>query len=278
MNLIVALLLASIATLPGASPAPEKKPNIILIFTDDQGYQDLGCFGSPTIKTPNLDRMAAEGLRLTNFYAQPVCGVSRAALMTGSYPIRVREPGNLKRLHTVPHPDGNHDGRGSQIRRLRSRDHRQVAPRHPGQRPRRIHPLNHAQCPMPRASTTSTALRSIYYSGCLLTGVRADQWKLVLPRIANPPGTGWWGRMIDEVKEVHLFDLNADPGETTNLAAKHPEIVARLTRRIESARAELGDLKVTGKGARFFDKGPRVVGDKPKPGKPKANPAKEPKQ
>ena len=105
MKLIVALLLASIAILSGEPSAPEKKPNIILIFTDDQGYQDLGCFGSPTIKTPNLDRMAAEGLRLTNFYAQPVCGVSRAALMTGSYPIRVGEPGNLKRLHTVPHPE-----------------------------------------------------------------------------------------------------------------------------------------------------------------------------
>lgn len=48
--------------------------------------------------------MAAEGVRLTNFYAQPVCGVSRAALMTGSYPIRVAEPGNVKRLHTVLHP------------------------------------------------------------------------------------------------------------------------------------------------------------------------------
>ena len=67
--------------------ASASQPNIILIFTDDQGYEDLGCFGSKTIRTPNIDRMAAEGLKLTNFYAQPVCGVSRAALMTGSYPI-----------------------------------------------------------------------------------------------------------------------------------------------------------------------------------------------
>ena len=81
-----------------------EKPNIILIFTDDQGYEDLGCFGSKSIKTPHLDRMAAEGLKLTSFYAQPVCGVSRAALMTGCYPIRIGEPGNVKRLHTVPHP------------------------------------------------------------------------------------------------------------------------------------------------------------------------------
>lgn len=64
------------------------KPNFIIIFTDDQGYQDLGCFGSPNIKTPNIDKMASEGMKFTNFYAQTVCGPSRAALMTGCYPMR----------------------------------------------------------------------------------------------------------------------------------------------------------------------------------------------
>ncbi|MCF7976219.1 MAG: sulfatase [Phycisphaerae bacterium] len=69
------------------------KPNFIVIFIDDQGYQDLGCFGSPNIKTPNIDRMAGEGLRFTDFYsAAQVCTPSRAALLTGCYPERV---GNL---------------------------------------------------------------------------------------------------------------------------------------------------------------------------------------
>lgn len=65
-------------------------PNIVIFFTDDQGYQDVGCFGSPDISTPHLDNMAAEGIRLTNFYAaQAVCSASRAALLTGCYPNRL---------------------------------------------------------------------------------------------------------------------------------------------------------------------------------------------
>ena len=73
-----------------------RPPNFIVIFTDDQGYQDVGCFGSPKIKTPRLDRMAAEGMRLTDFYsAASVCTPSRAALMTGCYPPRVSLPSVL---------------------------------------------------------------------------------------------------------------------------------------------------------------------------------------
>ena len=81
----------------------QEKPNIILIFADDQGYQDIGAFGSPNISTPNLDRMAAEGMRFTNFYAQTVCGPSRAALMTGSYPLRVATKGNRVDVHPYLH-------------------------------------------------------------------------------------------------------------------------------------------------------------------------------
>lgn len=65
-----------------------EKPNILIIFTDDQGYSDLGCYGSETHSTPNLDQLAEEGIRFTNFYAQAVCGPSRSALLTGRYPHR----------------------------------------------------------------------------------------------------------------------------------------------------------------------------------------------
>lgn len=65
------------------------RPNFIIIFTDDQGYEDLGCFGSPLIKTPEIDKMAAEGARFSSFYsANAICSASRAALLTGRYPSR----------------------------------------------------------------------------------------------------------------------------------------------------------------------------------------------
>jgi arylsulfatase A-like enzyme len=71
-----------------SSRMDRSKPNFIIIFTDDQGYNDVGCFGSQTIETPRLDRMADEGMKLTSFYSQTVCGPARCALLTGCYPKR----------------------------------------------------------------------------------------------------------------------------------------------------------------------------------------------
>ena len=83
-----------------AQPVP---PNFVVIFADDMGYGDAGCFGSKDIRTPRIDRMAKEGMRFTSFYAQPICGPSRAAIMTGCQPIRVAERGNVKNVHPVLH-------------------------------------------------------------------------------------------------------------------------------------------------------------------------------
>ena len=71
------------------------KPNVVLIFIDDMGYGDIGPFGSTRNRTPNLDRMAKEGMKLTSFYAAPVCSVSRAQVITGCYGQRVSLPGVL---------------------------------------------------------------------------------------------------------------------------------------------------------------------------------------
>ncbi|MEL7531770.1 MAG: sulfatase [Bacteroidota bacterium] len=90
------LLLALLWSCAEVEPEAQRPPNIVIIFTDDQGYQDVGVFGSPDIATPNLDRMAAEGTRFTQFYAsQPVCSASRASLLTGCYSNRIGIHGAL---------------------------------------------------------------------------------------------------------------------------------------------------------------------------------------
>ena len=84
--LILPILLFSLTTSMGATEPP---PNIVIIFTDDQGYGDVGVYGATGFQTPNLDRMAQEGVRFTDFYvAQSACSASRAALLTGTYPNR----------------------------------------------------------------------------------------------------------------------------------------------------------------------------------------------
>ena len=76
-----------------AQVAAADQPNFVVIFADDLGYGDLGAYGSETIRTPNLDRMAAEGMRFTDFYATaPFCSPSRASLLTGRYPVRAGVP------------------------------------------------------------------------------------------------------------------------------------------------------------------------------------------
>ena len=75
---------------------PVKPPNIILLFADDMGYGDMACYGHPTLRTPNFDRLAAEGMRMTSFYAAaPVCTPSRVGLLTGRYPVRAGQPNNF---------------------------------------------------------------------------------------------------------------------------------------------------------------------------------------
>jgi len=81
-------LLPLLTLLLAASLAAAERPNIVIIFTDDQGYADLACYGNKKNKTPRLDQLAMEGTRFTSFYTQTVCGPSRSALLTGRQPIR----------------------------------------------------------------------------------------------------------------------------------------------------------------------------------------------
>jgi len=79
-----------------AAQTPQRLPNLIILLADDMGYGDLSCYGHPTIRTPNLDRMAQEGMRFTSFYAAAaVCTPSRVGLLTGRYAVRAGLPNNL---------------------------------------------------------------------------------------------------------------------------------------------------------------------------------------
>src|SRR5262245_48261051 len=91
MSRLACLTLAALALVaPADAGAARRLPNFVIVFTDDQGYGDLGCYGGKHVRTPNIDRMAKEGVRFTDFYvAQAVCSASRTALLTGCYPNRV---------------------------------------------------------------------------------------------------------------------------------------------------------------------------------------------
>ena len=461
-------------------PREPRKPNFVIFFTDDQGYNDVGCFGSPRIRTPHFDRMAAEGLKLTSFYAQAVCGPSRAALMTGCYPIRVAEPRNRKNQHTVLHPKevtiaellkkagyatacigkwhlagGGSGGRGrgpfpaelmptaqgferfygtplhngftrepndrrfiTQLMRgskvlesptdldlltqrytteavgfirdcaarrrpfflylahnmphvplgaseqFRGRSKRglygdaveeldwsagqvlaavkdaglddntlivftsdngpwnekhigdyggSAAPlrgskmmtweggprvpcivRWPGRVPAgkvsdeiattmdllpTFARLAGAKLPADRTLDGQDLLPLLtgrpgargkeaffFYCYTHLQAVRNRRWKLVLPRPAKPPWTGWSARMVDAVPAPQLYDLQADPAEAHDVAAANPDVVVELMKLVEKAQADLGDYNRVGKGARFFD-GPRPTTRGPRDGR-----------
>ena len=92
------LLVLSACAAPDHEPdaRSSQPPNIVVVFTDDQGWQDVGVYGAKGFETPHLDRLAREGVRFTDFYvAQPVCSASRAALLTGCYPNRIGISGAL---------------------------------------------------------------------------------------------------------------------------------------------------------------------------------------
>ena len=97
------LLAAGAVSLP--FQAQTRRPNFVIIVTDDHGIGDVGCYGHPEVRTPNLDRLAASGVRFTQWYANaPVCSASRAAIMTGKYPDRAGVQGALPSQPTYDVP------------------------------------------------------------------------------------------------------------------------------------------------------------------------------
>src|SRR6266498_4539 len=103
MRTTLALLVACLSAAPaGAQSSAPAKPNVVLIVTDDVGYGDLGSYGAPDVKTPNIDSLARAGVRLTDFYAAPQCTPTRAALISGRYQQRYRLESAMPGPKTAP--------------------------------------------------------------------------------------------------------------------------------------------------------------------------------
>ncbi len=165
-SLLPLILLTSSAKY-SAEPQPVERRNVVIILADDLGWGDVGCYGHPKFKTPNLDRMAAEGARLTNFYAAcPFCAPTRAALMTGRYPHHCGMTSN-----PVPAADLKDD---------------LVDPRRP--------------------------------NGTTILAQQEQAKPSAYPGLKSG----------DHSREPALFNLEFDPSEQKNVAAEHPDIVAKL--------------------------------------------------
>ena len=128
-----------------AAPTQAENPNMVIIFADDLGYGDLACTGHPTIRTPHLDRMAAEGMRFTDFYsAAPVCTPSRAALLTGRYAVRSGMASEKRRVLFPNSAGGLPDGEVTIAEGLKSKGYvtAAIGKWHEGHLPRYL-PMKH---------------------------------------------------------------------------------------------------------------------------------------
>src|SRR5215468_4867921 len=94
---LLKMLPAGAAAISAAQAQTTRRPNFLVIVTDDHGIGDVGCYGNPDVRTPNLDRLAASGVRFTQWYSNaPICSASRAAILTGQYPDRAGIKGALR--------------------------------------------------------------------------------------------------------------------------------------------------------------------------------------
>ena len=259
-RLLSILAVVSIVTMAGpllpvlARPI-EQKPNVIIIFTDDQGYQDIGCFGSPLIKTPNLDRMAEEGRRFTSFYsANSVCSPSRASLLTGCYPPRA----GISKVLFPRDKIGLNPREITIADMLKQRGYATtcIGKWHLGHLPEFLPtrqgfdsyfgiPYSNDMTIDPNAPLAADIVLN---QGITVDGIRTEKPKKNwVPLMSGEAGAKtpheayfyYRGTKLEAVrqgpwklrrtKQIELYNLTADISETNNLATAHPDIVKSLS-------------------------------------------------
>jgi len=263
----------AIQTLNGAGSGP---PNLIVILSDDLGYGDIGCFGSTKNRTPHLDRMAAEGVRFTSFYSTSgVCTPSRASLMTGCYPRRVsmyEDAAGDWVLFPVSRKGLNPDEITlAELLKKAGYATACVGKWHLGDQPPFLPtrqgfdryfgiPYSNDMGASPGSKNpplpllrNETVIEAPVNLDTLterfmgqLQAVRSGWWKLHLPLPVKQHG---W-HQAPYAESGKLYDLETDPGEKVDVFARHPEVVARLSRLADEARRDIGDDKVDGKNQR----------------------------
>ena len=223
--MMVVLLASSMLSASAAAIAP---PNIILIFADDLGYGDIGPFGSAKNRTPNLDRMAHEGMTLTSFYAAPVCTPSRAQVLTGCYAKRV----SLPNVIFPACPTGLNPAELTVAELLKERGYATmcIGKWHVGDQPEFLptrHGFDH------------------YFSGNALEAVRSGPWKLAIARQNEARGGAADATATHAPAPFKptLYHLDSDIGESNDVAAQHPEVVKRLQKLIAKMDSDLGTNK-----------------------------------
>ena len=213
----LAAILFSVAGL-GSVDGNAASPNFVVVIADDLGYRDLRCFGDPVVHTPNLDRLAAEGLKLTDCYAAGAnCSPARAGLMTGRTPARAgvtdwipaRSPMHLRREETTV---------ATLLRRA-----------------------GYATCLSGKWHLNSGPLFWYYYNAWSdsKVAIRDGDWKLLAH--LDYPGPAFRNQIRPDVQHalrtadlttLELYNLREDIGETNDLAAKEPERTAAMADRM----------------------------------------------
>jgi len=222
---------AVVASLPGCVSVQKRKrshTNFVVIFTDDQGYADVGCYGAKGFATPNLDQMAKDGVRFSDFYvSQAVCSASRAALMTGCYSNRVSILGAL-------FPDDNYG--------LNPQEDTIAGAPLPEKKIDGVNIL-----PLLERKNENPRDVFYFYYGEALQAVRQGRWKLHFPHSyrsyeGDEPGKdGYPGKRTQKETTLELYDLKNDISERNNVIDQHRDIAKRLEALAEEMRGELGD-------------------------------------